>query len=79
MALQLAFINNFVSLTFDDLAATIFGRIHTELATLGTPIGPYDLQIASITQAHNLILVTHNRSEFNRVNGLHIEDWEEES
>jgi tRNA(fMet)-specific endonuclease VapC len=78
LALQLAFLNNFVSLSFDDVAATIFGRIHAELATLGTPIGPYDLQIPSIAQAHNLILVTHNKSEFNRVNGLQIEDWEEE-
>ncbi len=78
LALQLAFLNNFVSLTFDDVAAAIFGRIRAELATLGTPIGPYDLQIASIARAHNLILVTHNKSEFNRVNGLKVEDWEEE-
>ena len=62
-------------MSFDDVAATIFGRIRAELATLGTPIGPYDLQIAWIAQAHNLILVTHNKSEFNRVNGLQIEDW----
>jgi tRNA(fMet)-specific endonuclease VapC len=78
LALQLAFLNNFVSLSFDDVVATIFGQIRAELATLGTPIGPYDLQIASIAKAHNLILVTHNKNEFNRVNGLQIEDWEEE-
>ena len=62
---------------FDDAAATIFGRIRAELASLGTPIDPDDLQIASIVQVHNLILVTHNISEFSRVNGLQIEDWEE--
>lgn len=32
LALQLAFLNNFVSLSFDDVAATIFGRIRAELA-----------------------------------------------
>ncbi|WYL96821.1 MAG: type II toxin-antitoxin system VapC family toxin [Gloeotrichia echinulata IR180] len=78
LALQSGFLNNFVSLPFDDAAATIFGRIRAELANLGTPIGPYDLQIASITLTHNLILVTHNTSEFSRVNGLQFEDWEAE-
>ncbi|GAX45730.1 PIN domain protein [Tolypothrix sp. NIES-4075] len=46
LALQEAFLNNFVSLPFDDSAATIYGRIRAELAASGTPIGPYDLQIA---------------------------------
>ncbi|QLE58402.1 type II toxin-antitoxin system VapC family toxin [Nostoc sp. TCL26-01] len=76
LALQSSFLNHFVSFTFDDVAATIFGIIRAELANLGTPIGPYDLQIASIAKAHNLILVTHNTREFSRVNGLQIEDWE---
>jgi tRNA(fMet)-specific endonuclease VapC len=43
---------------------------------LGTPIGPYDLQIAAIALIHNLILVTHNIKEFSRVEGLRFEDWE---
>ena len=79
LALQEAFLNNFVSLPFDDSAATIYGRIRAELAASGTPIGPYDVQIAAIAMANNLILVTHNTREFSRVNGLQIEDWEEES
>lgn len=77
LALQEAFLNNFVSLPFDDGAATIYGRIRAELAASGTPIGPYDVQIAAIAMANNLILVTHNTREFSRVNGLQIEDWEE--
>ncbi|MBF2017828.1 MAG: type II toxin-antitoxin system VapC family toxin [Rivularia sp. T60_A2020_040] len=79
LVLQSAFLNNFVSLPFDDNAATIYGRIRASLAASGTPIGPYDLQIAAIALANNLILVTHNVREFSRVNGLHIEDWEEET
>ena len=38
LALQSVFLNNFVSLPFDDNAATIYGRIRAELAASGTPI-----------------------------------------
>jgi tRNA(fMet)-specific endonuclease VapC len=71
------FIEVFVSLPFDDIAALIAGRIRAQLAILGTPIGSNDLLIAAIAIAHNLTLVTHNTNEFNRVEGLQIEDWEE--
>ena len=46
------------------------------LASAGTPIGAYDLQIAALALANNLILVTHNTREFERVDGLRLEDWE---
>ena len=77
LASQEVFLNNFVSLPFDDAAARVYGRIRAELAVLGTPIGPNDLQIAAIALVNNLILVTHNTGEFSRVNGLQFEDWEE--
>jgi tRNA(fMet)-specific endonuclease VapC len=77
-ALQQAFLDQFVSLSFDDLAATMFGAVRAQLETRGTPIGAYDLQIAAIALANNLILVTHNTREFGRVDGLQIEDWEVE-
>jgi tRNA(fMet)-specific endonuclease VapC len=76
LALQKAFLSRFISLPFDDTAAEIFGTIRTRLNTLGTPIGPYDLQIAAIALANDLILLTHNIYEFSRVEGLRIEDWE---
>jgi len=76
MALQEVFLSQFVSLPFDDVAANIFGRIRAQLAASGTPIGPYDLQIAAIALANNLVLVTHNVREFVRVEGLRLEDWE---
>ncbi len=47
-----------VSLPFNDEAAIIFGNIRAELTSKGTPIGGYDLQIAAIALANNLILVT---------------------
>jgi tRNA(fMet)-specific endonuclease VapC len=79
LARQQEFLKLFVSLPFDDSAALIYGRIRAELSANGTPIGPNDFQIAAIAMANNLILITHNTKEFSRVNGLQIEDWEEES
>ncbi|MCG5060780.1 MAG: type II toxin-antitoxin system VapC family toxin [Limnoraphis sp. WC205] len=75
-ALQQAFLEQFVSLPFDDLAATTFGVIRSQLEIKGTPIGAYDLQIAAIALANNLTLVTHNTQEFQRVDELQVEDWE---
>ena len=54
----------------------MFGQIRASLASAGTPIGAYDLQIAAIALVNNLILVTHNTREFERVSGLQLEDWE---
>jgi tRNA(fMet)-specific endonuclease VapC len=42
----------------------------------GTPVGPYDMQIAAIALAHDLVVVTHNTREFGRVARLIVEDWE---
>ena len=77
-ALQQAFLKQFVSLPFDDLAAKTFGVMRSQLETKGIPIGAYDLQIAAIALANNLTLVTHNTREFERVEGLQVEDWEVE-
>ncbi len=66
----------FKSLNFTDEAAEICGNLRAQLAKLGTPIGPYDLQIAGIALANNLAVVTHNIKEFSRISNLRIEDWE---
>ena len=70
------FFSQFEILTLDTEAAIITGRIRAELAAIGKPIDPYDLQIAAIALANNLTLVTHNIKEFSRVNDLKFEDWE---
>lgn len=70
------FCSQFIILTFDEKSAKTAGKIRTELNKLGTPIGVYDLQIASIALANNLILVTHNIKEFSRIENLQYEDWE---
>ncbi len=51
------FLEVFVSLPLDDIAALNAGRIRAQLANAG---GYNDLLISSIALAHNLILVTHN-------------------
>ncbi len=71
-----AFVQPYVSLPFDDAAAEVHSAIRHQLEITGTPIGPYDLQIAAIALLHRLILVTHNTAEFSRVAGLRLEDWE---
>jgi tRNA(fMet)-specific endonuclease VapC len=78
-ALQQGFLQQFVSLPFDDLVVMTFGVIRSQLETQGTPIGAYDLQISAIALANNLTLVTHNTREFGRVDGLQVEDWEVEA
>ena len=70
------FLNDFISLPFDDRAAEVHGRIRARLSAMGTPIGSNDLFIASIVLADNVTLLTHNMEESSRIDGLHLEDWE---
>jgi tRNA(fMet)-specific endonuclease VapC len=76
LAQQEKFLSRYQSLPFDDAAQLHAAQIRATLAKLGTPIGPYDLLIAAIALLNNLTVVTHNLSEFGRVAGLQIEDWE---
>jgi tRNA(fMet)-specific endonuclease VapC len=76
LAIQMRFLQPYHSLPFDDTAADLAGSLRAQLAEKGTPIGPYDLQIAAIALANRCTLVTHNVREFGRVPDLAIEDWE---
>ena len=71
------FFRPFYSLAFEDNPSRIYGEIRFTLEKKGTPIGPYDLLIASIALSNQLIVVTHNIREFSRIDNLRIEDWEE--
>jgi tRNA(fMet)-specific endonuclease VapC len=56
--------------------ATIeYGKIRTELEKKGVPIGPLDMLIASHAKSLDVILVTNNVREFERISGLKIENW----
>ena len=51
------------------------GAIRRDLEARGRPIGPYDVLIAGQARARELVLVTANTREFERVDGLRLEDW----
>lgn len=62
-------------LDFDRVASQQAGVTRALLDTRGTPIGPYDIQMAGIAMSKNLTIVTRNTREFERVPGLRIENW----
>ena len=64
---------NIIPFTVDD--AVIAGRIRGYLEKQGTPIGPYDIQLAAQAFTRNVTLITHNAGEFSRVPNLKVEDW----
>ena len=73
---QLAILKNQVSwVDFDEKSAEATAQIRVELERIGKPIGSYDVQIAGMAMANDLILVTHNTGEFGRVSGLKLENW----
>ena len=50
--------------------------VRCELMQLGQPIGHYDTLIAAHARSLKATLVTHNTSEFEKVQGLLLQDWE---
>ena len=71
------FLAPFGILPFGASAASVYGEIRAYLQSRGTPIGPLDMLIAGHAKAENMILVTNNVREFERVPGLEIENWAE--
>ena len=64
---------NVIPFTADD--AVFAGKIRGYLERKGTPIGPYDIQIAAQALARDIPVITHNTGEFERVPNLKVEDW----
>lgn len=62
---------------FDEAAAKEYGKICTRLRRKGTPIGTMDMLIVAHAKSKGCILVTNNVREFERVEGLEIENWAE--
>ena len=69
------FVSNLKILPFDEAAATEYGEIRATLERHDTPIGMNDLLIAAHARASGLTLVTNNIREFERVDGLQVENW----
>ena len=73
---QLSAFGALTSYPFDDDAARVYGELRASLQPRGRLIGGNDLMIAAIALARGLILVTNNTSEFSRIPGLKLEDWQ---
>ena len=72
------FLSPITIIDFDMRAAEEYGKIRSDLEKRGTPIGPMDTLIAGHAKSRDLILVTNNTKEVDRVAGLSVEDWTQE-
>jgi tRNA(fMet)-specific endonuclease VapC len=69
------FLYQFECLPFDAEATSCYGDIRIQLESRGAPIGPLDTLIAAHALSLAATMVTNNVREFERVEGLAIENW----
>lgn len=62
-------------LPWDKSAVDATTEVKRDLMAKGTPIGNNDIAIAGHAIATGCVLVTNNTREFQRVEGLKLEDW----
>jgi tRNA(fMet)-specific endonuclease VapC len=76
---NLAVVDDFCSrlmvLDYDAPSAFHYGNIRANLEQSGQIIGVNDLHIAAQARSRGLVLVTNNLREFERVQGLMVENW----
>ncbi len=75
MAVIEDFVSRLTILPYDEQAAFHYGNIRASLEKIGKRIGDNDLHIAGHARSKGLIAVTNNTKEFNRVDGLRVENW----
>lgn len=68
-------LESFPLLPIDLATARAHAHLGAELAAEGRRIGPNDLWLAASCLVHGHSLATANRREFERVEGLEVEDW----
>ena len=62
-------------LDYGSEAGEYYGLIRNALTRKGLIIGALDMLIGAHAASADMTLVTHNTSEFSRINGLKLEDW----
>ncbi len=62
-------------LEYDATAAYHYGDIRAQLEKQGSIIGVNDIHIAAHARSLGAVLVTNNLKEFERVEGLRIQNW----
>lgn len=60
---------------YDYKAALEYGKLRASLEKKGQPIGSLDMLIAAHAKSLDMVLVTNNMKEFERVEGLNVENW----
>lgn len=73
-ALQ-AFLASLKILPFNEEAIWHYGKLRSKLESSGKVIGPLDMLIAAHALSLNATLVTNNLKEFERIEGLLLENW----
>lgn len=66
---------NIEVLDFDAKAAEHYGRIRSDLEKCGRVMGTMDMLIAGHALSCGCVVVTNNTKEFERVDGLTIDNW----
>lgn len=69
------FLSLFQILYYTDADAFHYGKIRSNLEKKGQIIGTMDMLIASQALSHDLILVTNNTKEFERIETIRLENW----
>ena len=69
------FVSRLEVLEYGSKAASHYGDIRAHLERKGTPIGVNDLHIAAHARSEGLTLVTNNLREFERIEGLRLDNW----
>ncbi len=69
------FLMPFEIVDYDFAASVEYGKIRASLEKKGQVIGNMDMQIAGHALALDVVLVTNNIKEFERVEGLAVENW----
>ena len=62
-------------LPFGERAATHYGQIRADLERAGHLIGLHDMMIGGHARSEGLILVSNNLREFQRIEGLRVDNW----
>ena len=70
-----SFLTSVTIFDFGNAEAERAAQIRDILKTQGQPIGPYDILIAATALQHNLLMITANQREFDRVPALQVENW----
>jgi len=70
-----AFLSKLRQVPFDESCAERAGGINAELLNRGTPVSVTDVFIAATAMELKLPVVTSNRRDFEKIEGLAVVDW----